>query len=345
MKKKFIRIISFVLALIAVLAAVLYFGAVLHDARHDNREGHLLCGYYDTTDPHDVIFIGDCEVYEGFVPATLFEEYGITSFVRGSSQQTVWQSYHILEETLEKETPKAVVFNVLALHYGKTPREEISRMALEDMEWSGYKLDAVRASMTDDESLLSYFLPILRYHSRWSELDGDDFKYAFDKHVDITHQGYLMQTDIVPVDTSYTETPDTLIDTALPSRAMEYLDKMTALCKEKGIELILVKAPTNSAKYYWYEEWDAQIVAYAEKNSLAYYSMIGKDGEIGLDWSQDTYDAGLHLNVYGAEKVTSYFGAILAENHGLTDHRDDSELSALWKERIDAYYKERNGEN
>lgn len=345
MKKKFIRIISFVLALIAVLAAVLYFGAVLHDARHDNREGHLLCGYYDTTDPHDVIFIGDCEVYEGFVPATLFEEYGITSFVRGSSQQTVWQSYHILEETLEKETPKAVVFNVLALHYGKTPREEISRMALEDMEWSGYKLDAVRASMTDDESLLSYFLPILRYHSRWSELDGDDFKYAFDKHVDITHQGYLMQTDIVPVDTSYTETPDTLIDTALPSRAMEYLDKMTALCREKGIELILVKAPTNSAKYYWYEEWDAQIVAYAEKKSLAYYSMIGKDGEIGLDWSQDTYDAGLHLNVYGAEKVTSYFGAILAENHGLTDHRDDSELSALWKERIDAYYKERNGEN
>lgn len=344
MKKKFIRIISFVLALIAVLAAVLYFGAVLHDARHDNREGHLLCGYYDTTDPRDVIFIGDCEVYEGFVPATLFEEYGITSYVRGSSQQTVWQSYHILEETLEKESPKAIVFNVLALHYGKTPREEISRMALEDMEWSGYKLDAIRASMTDDESLLSYFLPILRYHSRWSELDGDDFKYAFDKHIDITHQGYLMQTEIKPVDPSSTGTLDDLIDTALPARAMEYLDKMVALCKEKGVELILVKAPTNSYEYYWYEEYDAQIVDYAEKNSLAYYSMIGKDEEIGLDWSKDTYDAGLHLNVYGAEKVTSYFGKILAENHGLTDHRSDSELSALWQERIDAYYNERNGE-
>ncbi len=344
MKKNIIRIISFALALVAVIGVVLYLGAVLQDARHDNREAHLLCGYYDTTDPHDVIFIGDCEVYEGFVPVTLFEEYGITSFVRGSSQQTVWQSYHILEETLEKETPKAVVFNVLALHYGETPREAISRMALEDMEWSEHKLDAIRASMTDDESLLSYFLPILRYHDRWSKLDSDDFKHAFDKHTDITHQGYLMQTDIDPVDTSDTRKPDDLLSTALPARAMEYLDKMVALCKENGIELILVKAPTNSITYYWYEEWDAQIVDYAKENGLAYYSMVGKDEEIGLDWSRDTYDKGLHLNVYGAEKVTSYFGNILAQNHGLADHRDDAELSAIWEERINAYYKERNGE-
>lgn len=343
MKKRIIRIVSFALALVAVIGATLYLGAVLQDARLDNREGHLLCGYYDTTDSHDVIFIGDCEVYEGFVPATLFEEYGITSFVRGSSQQTVWQSYHILEEILERETPKAVVFNVLALHYGETPQESISRMSLEDMEWSKYKLDAIKASMTEDESLLSYFLPILRYHSRWSELDSDDFKHAFDKHADITHQGYLMQTHIDPVDTADTRQPEAMLE-ALPERAIEYLDKMTTLCREKGVELILVKAPTNSIRYYWYPEWDAQMVAYAEKNGLAYYSMIGKDDEIGLDWSTDTYDKGLHLNVYGAEKVTSYFGKILAENHGLTDRRTDAELSSLWNERIDAYYKERNGE-
>ena len=342
--KKFIRIISFVCALLIVLGAAIYLGAVLQDARLDNREGHLLCGYYDTADTRDVIFIGDCEVYEGFVPATLFEEYGITSFVRGSSQQTVWQSYYILEETLKKETPRAVVFNVLALHYGETPSESISRMSLEDMEWSKQKLDAIRASMTDEESLLSYFLPILRYHSRWSELDGDDFKHAFDKHEDITHQGYLMQTAIDPVDTSDNRTPDSLLDTDLPARAIEYLDKMTALCKEKGIELILVKAPTNSIRYYWYPEWDAQMVDYAAANGIVYYSMVGLDDEIGLDWSTDTYDKGLHLNVYGAEKLTSYFGKILAENHSMPDHLIDSELSAIWEERITAYYNERNGE-
>ncbi len=337
--KKYTRIIAFLCATLVIIGAILYLGAVLQDARLDNREGHLLCGYYDTTDLHDVIFVGDCEVYEGFIPATLFEEYGITSYVRGSSQQTVFMSYHLLEETLERETPKAVVFNVLALHYEEPPRESISRMGIEDMRWSKYKLGAINSSMTEDESLLSYFLPILRYHDRWSELDGDDFKYAFDKHIDITHQGYLMQTDIVPV-TDPGE-PEANFD-SLPERAMEYLDKMRELCEEKGVELILCKAVTNSPKYYWYPEWDAQIVKYAEEKGLAYYSMIGKEEEMGLDWSRDTYDAGLHLNVYGAEKMTSFFGKILAENHGLTDKRSDTELSAIWQERIDSYYKERN---
>jgi hypothetical protein len=86
------------------------------------------------------------------------------------------------------------------------------------------------------------------------------------------------------------------------------------------------------------------MVDYAAANGIAYYSMVGLDDEIGLDWSTDTYDKGLHLNVYGAEKLTSYFGKILAENHSMPDRRTDSELSAIWEERITAYYNERNGE-
>ena len=169
------RIIPAILSLALLLVALLLVQAVLIPSRYDNREGHLLCGYYDTTDAHDVIFVGDCEIYEGIVPAVLYERYGITSYVRGSSQQTVWQSYYVLEETLAKEPDvKVVVFNVLALKYGETPKESISRMTLEDMRWSASKLQAIRASMTEEESLLSYFVPILRYHDRWSSLTKED---------------------------------------------------------------------------------------------------------------------------------------------------------------------------
>lgn len=341
------RILSAVLSIILLLAALHLVQAVLTPSRYDNREGHLLCGYYDTTDAHDVIFVGDCEIYEGIVPAVLYEQYGITSYVRGSSQQTVWQSYHVLEETLAKEPDvKVVVFNVLALKYGETPREEISRMTLEDMQWSPSKLGAIKASMTEDESLLSYFLPLLRYHDRWSSLSAEDFARAFDKHEDITHQGYLMQTDIVPVDPTDTRKPDALIDSSLPATAMEYLDKMKELCAQHGTELVLVKAPTNSVKYYWYDEWDAQIVDYAAKNELTYYNFIGMDAELGLDWSHDTYDAGLHLNVYGAEKFTLYLGKLLQEEHGAADHRGDAETDALWEQRIHDYQNEKKqGEN
>ena len=164
---------------------------------------------------------------------------------------------------------------------------------------------------------------------------------TFDKHEDITHQGYLMQTGIVPVDPADTRTPDMLIDAALPRTAMEYLDKMQALCEQYGAELVLIKAPTNSVKYYWYDEWDAQIVDYAAANNLSYYNFIGKDEELGLDWSRDTYDAGLHLNVYGAEKWTVAVGELLKAEHGVPDRRGDAELDALWEQRIDNYHNEK----
>ena len=56
MKKRFLpALVSLILLLVALFLAQ----AVLAPARCDNREGHLLCGYSDTTDAHDVIFVGD----------------------------------------------------------------------------------------------------------------------------------------------------------------------------------------------------------------------------------------------------------------------------------------------
>ena len=48
-------------------------------------EGALIAEYYRDKGPHDVIFVGDCEVYENFSPITLWEEYGITSYTRTRS--------------------------------------------------------------------------------------------------------------------------------------------------------------------------------------------------------------------------------------------------------------------
>ncbi len=302
-------------------------------------EGSLTEEYYASVKetPHDVLFIGDCEVYESFVPAILWEEYGISSYVRGGAQQLVWHSYYMLEDALRYETPKIVVFNVLALKYGEPQREEYNRLALDGMEWSPVKVEAIKASMRKEEDFLTYVFPFFRYHSRWGELTAEDFTYAFADKPIVSDSGYLMQTAIKPHDPADDLTPSPLVDSQLPEMAMEYLDRMVALCKEKGIELILVKAPTNNWRYHWYDEWNEQVVAYAAENNLSYYNMIGDADTMGLDLSTDSYDGGVHLNVFGAEKLTCYFGKILAEHHKAPDRRDDTALAAVWQTRIDAY--------
>ena len=112
MKKKIICAICVCLATVIVLGLL---GALLIPKYIDNPEGTLVGDYYDEAGGNDVLFLGDCEVYESFIPAVLWEKYGITSYVRGSAQQLVWQSYYLLEEMLKYETPSAVVFNVYAL--------------------------------------------------------------------------------------------------------------------------------------------------------------------------------------------------------------------------------------
>ena len=305
-----------------------------------SKEGSLTEEYYASvaeTD-HDVLFVGDCEIFESFVPAILWEEYGISSYLRGGAQQLVWHSYYMLEDALRYETPKAVVFNVYALKYGEPQKEAYNRMALDGMEWSPVKAEAIFASMTEEEHFIDYVFPFLRYHSRWSELTAEDFTYAWQDKPLVSDSGYLMQTGVVPADTQAEVTPEPLFDPNLPATAMAYLDKMRALCAEKGIELILVKAPTNFWRYHWYDEWDEQITAYAETHGLAYYNLIPKSAEMGLDMSTDTYDGGAHLNVYGAEKLTRYFGEILRDTHAIPDRRGEGDTAAVWQGRVEAYY-------
>jgi len=341
MKKKIVIILSSV-AFVLVTAILLQLAGLLLMPKYMSSlyEGALIREYYDEKNPsHDVIFIGDCEVYEGFTPPTLWEEYGITSYIRGSAQQLAWQSYYLLEDTLRYETPKVVVFNVLALKYGEPQEEAYNRMTLDGMKLSMSKVRAIKASMTEGESFASYLFPLLRYHSRWKEIGKEDWSYLFSRDT-VSHNGYLMQTEIRGGKSTVQPVP--ILDTKLPQNAMKYLDKMRDLCAEKGIELILIKAPTNAPVYHWYDEWDAEIVSYAEANGLTYYNFISLEDEIGIDWNTDTYDKGVHLNVYGAEKLTRYFGEILAECHGLADRRSDASLSAVWAEKLIAYYEERN---
>ena len=78
-------------------------------------EGAFIGEYYDDNSPHDLLILGDCEAYENISPITLWKDFGITSWIRGSAQQLIPQSYFLLEDTLRHETPKAVLLSVSAM--------------------------------------------------------------------------------------------------------------------------------------------------------------------------------------------------------------------------------------
>ena len=328
LKKVFFFIILFIaLAAASRLLEPKYMGGVY--------EGAMIKEYYADPAPHDVVFLGDCEVYENISTVTLWEKYGISSYIRGGPQQLIWQSYYLLEDVFRREAPGVVVYNVLAARVGAQTKEEYNRLNIDGMKLSPAKLESAAVSIknspapSQNETTASYIFPLLRYHDRWTQLTADDFKYFFDQK-NVTFNGFLMRADVLAADVI--PKGPRLADYSFPEISLEYLDKILELCKSNGSRLILMKAPTIYP--YWYPEWNAQILDYANENGLEFYNFLELD--TGVDLSTDTYDKGFHLNVYGAEKLADYLGKILSEKYGVPDRRGDGLKS--WEVLTEKYY-------
>lgn len=325
----------------ALLCCIVFFGALWAVSRlvapkyHDTLiDGHLTGEYYGETTDHDVLFVGDCEVFEHFSPVTLYNEYGVTSYIRGGAQQLVWQSYYLLEDAFRTETPKVVVYNVLALKYGEPQSEAYNRLNLDGMRWGAAKFGAIRASMTEGEDFLSYVFPLLRYHDRITALTREDFTYWFSDGDSVSFKGYVMHTGVDPA----TEVPTEEYDPKLPESSMEWLEKMAELCKAHGAALVLIKSP--SIYPVWHPEWDEEVAAFAKSHGLRYDNMIAENNVIGIDMQTDTYDQGQHLNVFGAEKLSRWYGAVLKQEYGLQDHRGEAAYDADYA-ALSARYEDR----
>lgn len=320
------KIIS-IIFVIVIFIGLFVFVNLLVSPKYETSliEGSLIRDYYESTKDHEVIILGDCEVYANYSPMEMYKQDGIKAYVRGSSQQMLWQSFYILKETLNYETPKLVVFSVGALRNGiEKNNEAYNRLAIDYMRWSKEKIDIINASMTDDESFLSYIFPILRYHDRISELSKEDFDYLFKKEA-ISYNGFIINKDVVPVGNLPVKRKLASYD--FDEVNLEYLDKIVQLCKENNIKLLLVKAP--SLYPYWYDEYNEFVVNYAKDNDIDYLNMLDLADEMEIDFSQDTYDGGLHLNLNGAIKNTKYFSSYIKNNYNLTDYSGDSNYDKL----------------
>ena len=362
-------------------------------------EGSYTGEYYAEKEDHQVLMVGDCELYENFSPLTLWKNYGITSYIRGNAQQLAWHSYYLLKEALDRGAkPEVVVFSVLALKDDRPQKEEYNRLIFDSMKLSPVKLAALRASMMpwdygsltdtevkEGEHLVDYLFPILRYHSRITDLSKEDLQYYF-KNKQNAISGYYMRADVLPADEETMKTlgiskkeseeeqkelteeekelteeekeflaeqeefaeltGDTEVvteevnirqtsDEPLGRHAMEYLDRIRELCEKKNIPLVLLKAP--SLEPVWQPQWEEEIKTYSEKYNLDYINMLADYAKVGIDFTKDTYDGGLHMNVYGAEKCADYLGRFLREKYGLEDRRKNKSSAEIWKNKEARY--------
>ncbi|MBO4336602.1 MAG: hypothetical protein J5842_00840 [Lachnospiraceae bacterium] len=300
----------------------------------ENRDGNVTAEFYDVETPLDVVFFGSSTVYNAVAPDLLWEKYGFTSYTRANASQTLWQSYYLIRDTVKNNRPKVITLDMSFMKYGEDFFEEASnRKAIDGMRLSPDKMMCARASMWKEESLYSYIFPVLRFHSRWDELKGEDYRYAI-KRPQVTYDGFIPEFGRV----EHPEEFDPIIkdDFSFPAKSEKYLEMIIDYCAKEDIPLLLMKTPTFINT--WVPEYDRQLETIAgEHENCDYVNFDESAGVIGLKRDEDYIDGHSHLNVDGAEKFSGFFGQYIRDRYDLPDHRGDDTYSTVWDDRYTRY--------
>jgi len=261
-------------------------------------------GFYNSPrNEYDVMFFGSSNAYCSFNPLVIWKKTGVKSYVFATQQQPVWATYHYMVDAFKTQSPELVVMDVLMLSHNEEYYDEgVNYTFCDSMPFSKNKLELVKVSAPEGErfGLLCNFV---KYHSRWNDLKKQDFVYTKAEMKDYS-KGFCVLTgvyegEIVREDVSAVEEFAEL----LPKNTV-YLQKIIDLCKEKDVELILVKTPSNATaieKTYY-----NSVEKLAIENGVIFIDYNLDYEEIGFDLKTDFFDK-THLNTWGAEKFTEYF--------------------------------------
>ena len=291
----------------------------------------MIHSFYDIEeDTLDVLCIGSSHSYHSIQPNLLWGEYGIPSYVMSSPGQSVPCSYYLLKEMLNYQSPKVVLLETYCFRDKRLYRSEgILRQAVDGMRFGKTKIEMVEDFFPDYtwKEKLSYYIPFLMYHDRWSELKSEDFSQ------NAWMKGGVLNFNQVPQEEP--EFPEEPLPLSKVTR--KYLNKIIQLCEENGIGLVIYASPiANTGAVVEALGSNLAVEKFTAKRGIPFL-FYQKTDDLGIDYETDFYDD-QHLNTYGTEKLTRKMGEWLIQNYDVEDHRQEEEY-ASWDEDYERYEK------
>jgi hypothetical protein len=322
MKKNILKITAFLLVFVLLFFPLTNLLTLTHASANGNQEQFVAENLYDLDENSlDVLILGSSQVAFGISAVEMYDYAGISAYGIGMSQGSLLGNYYWMLEAFKRQNPSIVMLDVSCLL--EVMLESSERISADVMKMSQNKL-AMLKSMSQylEEPFLSYLLPIIKYHSRWAELTGEDFGENMNNH--LSYRG-LNITDKCKSGLEYDQV---VIDNDDPTAdirelydyQLEYFEKIVAYCQENDKELILFKTPKTT----WTGSDSAQIQELAEKYGLVYLDFNRQEllEAIDFDVNTDMKDKD-HLNTIGAEKLSRYLADYLVENFSMPDRRGD----------------------
>lgn len=295
---------------------------VLRPSNTDQCVNAIKAFYTMPENTAEVIVYESSHAQRGVNVIEMYEKYGISAYNYGCNWQHLNTEELFFYDSLETQTPKVILIETYLIND-----------ILEDIDMDGeiYYTRYIRNSVAkknylqqcfgkDIERYLAYYVPIIQFHTGWTDITEDSFNEYFTIDQFVNSMGYM----ISPKDGS-TNAEITVLDTGnfeqkeLSAIAIDILDGILDTCNQNGIEVIFFTVP-----YAGENNYDSALRKYCKANDCTYIDFYNEMNRSELDGRFDWVDEG-HLNYQGATKVADYLGKYLVESYNLTDLRDERE--------------------
>ena len=329
MKKNLLKIISFVL-IFALL--VVGYSELIRDKESSFED------FYDLPkDSVDVFIVGSSHAYSGYIPAVLWEEYGISAYNVYAWAMPMWTAYHYVKEGLKTQSPSVVCLDVSTLWYGagyETEQiDEIDFNNNQNLRFGLNRYELLLASLFNGSTprTLGEVNDVTRYHNRWRSWFSSTDNSSSDSDISFLRNFGALYTTVDYELLNLNFYKDML---APRDDVLKYLNKLYDLSLKEDFHLVFLLTPCDMTK-------NAVFVAnyvkeYCRLNNIDFLDFMDQS-QYNFDLQFDMADVD-HLNYHGAFKATRYLGEFLKENFSFPDPESNID-SAQISQDARAVYK------
>lgn len=248
--------------------------------------------FYHEDPRADVVFIGNSHVYMGINPLHIYRMYGISSYVLGSPNQDAGTNKLYVQEALKQKEVTVIVLDAHRIFDFWNGEVQHRRwvdplpLSVNKMKyiWDTLKRNEVHGAGIEYDSWLSFVFPVLRYHERWEKLTANDFyedPVVLYYHGAVHYHGF--GTHYKSIVTNYDHYYDSVsIDNVILEETKVLFREIVSMCKEKGVELLLIKTPSPA----WRQDYHELVSAWAQEYNIPfidYNEQVRKTGNFYRD--------------------------------------------------------------
>ena len=319
--KHWIRIIIFV-----ALSALLVLGSSTLLSVANEKDAVGLYGFFkEPKDSLDVVLIGPSTIYTAFYPPQAYEEQGITSYSLSTSTMPASLYRYAAELAVEEQHPQLLIIETSSFGYEDQWDETSLRKFLDSMPDSELKHRAVR-DLVPEDLRSSFTYPFQKYHASWDRF-GELVQVLRDK-IDMNRQGYSYTKNFATTPHCQ-EFKRQTGEYPVSETGLEQLQILLDYLKEAGAEHVLFIRTLEMGGYESTETYH-QMIDMIRGAGYDFLNTNAAAEDIGLDPTHDFYNFS-HLNIYGAEKFTSFLADHIVHRYQLrTEHTDA--VTAEWED-------------